>query len=61
MKSLPVCRIYIHIDARQITDVVKAQQAISGTAEKVPTANNTPILKIVKMPENEDSQARKLA
>jgi integrase len=54
--------LYTHIDARQITDVIKVQQAISGKPEKEPPdGNNVPILKIVKMPENEDSQKRKLA
>jgi integrase len=52
-------RIYTHIDARQITDVVKAQQAISGTAEGTPVAEK-PALTLVR-PESEDSQVRKLA
>jgi hypothetical protein len=42
--------------------VVKAQQAMCGTAEKKPDEQtHTPDLKIVKMPETENSQERKLA
>jgi integrase len=51
-------RIYTHIDARQITDVIKAQETMSGIANKEPTGDK-PALTLVR-PEN-DGKARKLA
>jgi hypothetical protein len=51
--------LYTHIDARQITDIVKAQQALSGIAEKKP-ADDKPALTLVK-PEKKNSQKQKPA
>jgi integrase len=63
--SKKTTRLYTHIDARQITDVVKAQEAIAGKAPKVPPDENenknVPVLKLVRMSESEDGQERKLA
>jgi integrase len=55
--------VYTHIDPRQITDVIKAQEVISGKTKKEPPKadNAAPVLKIVKMPETGNCQERKPA
>jgi integrase len=60
--SKQTTELYNHIDARQMTDVLKAQEAIYGkTKKEPPPENNTaPALTLVK-PENEDSQKQKTA
>ncbi|MDR2159272.1 MAG: site-specific integrase [Treponema sp.] len=70
-KSNRMSEWYTHFDARQLADVMEAQQVITGAKKpdkageggKAGTGKRParPELKIVKMPEQENNRARKMA